>query len=146
MRWLVPQPPKSGAGRGRYPTYMACGPAFMLPLIFCVLVGRVGSPVPLAGQVAVLAGMAALTGWLAAAAAGVLTIVTAMLSLNGFGENGFGVISVHPRVDGLALSVLVGAWGLAWFVRDLTLDHSGGSVLSGQSDRGEGRGGEEGQA
>lgn len=125
MRGLLSQPPESGAGWGRYPTYMACGLAFMLPLTFCVLVGRVGSPVPLAGQVAVLAVMAALAGWLTTAAAGVLTIVTAMLSLNGFGENGFGVISVHPRVDGLAVSVFVGAWGLAWFVRDLTLDHSG---------------------
>lgn len=146
MRGLGPQPPKSGAGRGRYPTYMACGPAFVLPLTFCVLVGRVGSPVPLAGQVAVLAGMAALAGWLTTAAAGVLTIVTAMLSLNGFGENGLGVISVHARVDGLASSALIGVWGLAWFVRDLTLDHSGRNVLSGQSDRGEGRGGEEGKA
>ena len=103
---------------GRYPADLACGPAFVLPLAFCVIAGRTGAPIPLAGQVTVLAGLAAVAGWVTTAPAGAVVIGTSSLSLNGFGENGLGVLSPHPRVDATVLAVLTAAWALAWMARE----------------------------
>jgi hypothetical protein len=102
----------------RYPADLACGPAFVLPLAFCAITGRTGAPIALAGQVAVLVGLVAVAGWVTTAPAGAVAIGTSSLSLNGFGENGLGVLSLHPRVDATVLAVLVAAWALAWVARE----------------------------
>jgi hypothetical protein len=103
----------------RWPSDLACGPAFFGPLVVCVLVGRA---LPLAVEVAVLAGLVAAVGWAAMAPAGLLAVGSAVVSLNGFRENGLGVLAVHPRVDAPVAVTLVCAWAVAWAVRD-----SGGS-------------------
>jgi hypothetical protein len=102
----------------RYPAGLACGPAFVAPFAFCAIAGRVGHPVPLTAQVAVLAGLVAVAGWVTTAQAGVIAIGTSSLSLNAFGENGLGVLSPHPRVDGTVLAILLAVWALAWVIRE----------------------------
>lgn len=106
-------------GPERWPADLACGPAFVLPLAFCAIAGRAGEPVALAGQVAVLVGLVAVAGWVTTAPAGAVAIGTSSLSFNGFGENGLGVLSLHPRVDANVLVVLISAWALAWVAHEL---------------------------
>jgi hypothetical protein len=73
-----------------------------------------GSAVPLVVEVAVLAVLVAVVGWAAAAPAGLVAVGTSLLSLNGFGENGLGVLAVHPRVDVPVAVVLLAVWAMAW--------------------------------
>ena len=96
---------------GRWPTDIACGPAFLVPLVACVLLG---DRVPMPAEVAVLAVVAAVAGYAAAAPAGLLAVGCSVLSFNGFRENGLGTLAVHPRVDGPVALALLAAWAVAW--------------------------------
>jgi hypothetical protein len=104
--------PRRGA---RWPSDLACAPAFFGPLVVCVLFGRA---LPLAVEVAVLAAFAAAVGWAATAPAGLLAMGSAVVSLNGFRENGLGVLAVHSRVDVPVTVTLLCAWAVAWAVRE----------------------------
>jgi hypothetical protein len=99
------------AGGGRWPADVACAPAFFAPLVVCVLCG---SAVPVAVEAGVLAALVAAVGWAAAAPAGLVAVGTSVLSLNGFRENGLGVLAVHPRVDVPVLVTLCCVWAVAW--------------------------------
>jgi hypothetical protein len=68
--------PRRGA---RWPSDLACEPAFFGPLVVCVLFGRA---LPLAVEVAVLAVLVAAVGWTATAPAGLLAVGFAVVSLN----------------------------------------------------------------
>src|SRR6266536_3462522 len=85
--------------------------AFFVPLVVCVLVG---SGLPLAVEVAVLSALVAAIGWAATAPAGLVAVGASVLSLNGFRENGLGVLALHPRVDVPVAVTLLCAWALAW--------------------------------
>ena len=119
-------------GPERWPADLACGPAFVLPLTFCAIAGRAGEPVALAGQVAVLVGLVAVAGWVTTAPAGVVAIGTSSLSLNGFGENGLGQLSLHPRVDVTVLALLVAAWAVAWVAREFEPQRDAGRSRGGE--------------
>jgi hypothetical protein len=43
---------------------------------------------------------------------------SAVVSLNGFRENGLGVLAVHSRVDVPVTVTLLCAWAVAWAVRE----------------------------
>jgi hypothetical protein len=96
---------------GRWPTDLACGPAFVVPLAVCVLIGAGG---PAQFEVVMLAAVVAVVGWATVAPGGLIAVGTALLSFNGFRENGLGVLAVHPRVDGPVALALLAAWALAW--------------------------------
>jgi hypothetical protein len=98
-------------GGARWPADVACAPAFLAPLAVCVLCG---SAVPLGVEVGVLAAVVAALGWAAAAPAGLVAVGASALSLNGFRENGLGVLAAHPRVDVPVLVTLLCAWAVAW--------------------------------
>jgi hypothetical protein len=66
----------------------------------------------------VLAAFAAAVGWAATAPAGLLAMGSAVVSLNGFRENGLGVLAVHSRVDVPVTVTLLCAWAVAWAVRE----------------------------
>ena len=97
----------------RWPADLACGPAFFVPFAVSVVLG---SRVPLAVEVAVLAAVVAAVGWSSAAPAGLLAVGTSLLSLNGFHENSLGVLAVHPRVDVPVAVTLFCVWALAWAI------------------------------
>jgi hypothetical protein len=103
-------PPRARDGR-RWPTDLACGPAFLVPLVACVLVG---GRVPMPAEVAVLALVVAVAGYVAAAPAGLLAVACSVLSFNGFRENGLGTLAVHPGIDGPVALTLLAAWAVAW--------------------------------
>jgi hypothetical protein len=94
---------------------VACGPAFFGPLVLCVLAGHA---LPLAVEVAVLAALVAAVGWSATAPAGLVAVGSAVLCLNGFRENGLGVLAAHARVDVPTTVTLLCVWAIAWAVRE----------------------------
>jgi hypothetical protein len=99
----------------RWPSDLACGPAFLGPLVACVLLARMP---PVAVEVGVLAGLVAVVGWSATVPAGLVAVGVSVLSLNGFRENGSGVLAVHPRVDVPVAVTLLCVWALAWAARE----------------------------
>ena len=107
----VPLARRSGA---RWPSDLACAPAFFGPLAVCVVVGRA---LPLAVEVAVLAVLVAAVGWAVTAPAGLLAVGSAVTSLNAFRENGLGVLAVHPRVDVPVAVTVLCVWAVAWAAR-----------------------------
>jgi hypothetical protein len=105
---------KSGA---RWPADLASGPALLVPFTVAVLLG---SRVPLAVEVALLAAVVAAVGWSSNAPAGLVAVGTAVLSLNGFRENGLGVLHAYPRVDVPVTVTLLCVWAVVWAVGDAT--------------------------
>ncbi len=99
----------------RWPSDLACGPAFLGPLVACVLLAR--TP-PLTVEVGVLAVLVAAVGWSATVPAGLVAVGVSALSLNGFRENGLGVLALHPRVDVPVAVTLLCVWALAWAARE----------------------------
>ncbi len=95
----------------RWPSDLACFPAFFAPLVLCVLLG---SLLPLAVEVGVLAVLVAVIGRVATAPAGLLAVGASVLSLNGFREDGLGVLAIHPRVDVPVAVTLLCVWAVAW--------------------------------
>ena len=109
---------RSGALRARYPAGLACLPAYAAPLAVCSLAGRAGSLERLAAQVGVLALVVALVAFESTATAGLIAAGSALLSLNGFAENGLGVLAPHPAVDLPAAAVLLLAAASGWSARN----------------------------
>jgi hypothetical protein len=95
----------------RWPSDLACFPAFFGPLVVCVLFGRA---LPLAVEVGVLAALVAAVGWSVTMPAGLLAVGSSVACLNGFRENGLGVLSLHPRVDVPVAVTLLCVWAVAW--------------------------------
>jgi hypothetical protein len=100
---------------GRWPSDLACAPAFFGPLVVCVLVGRA---LPLAVEVGLLAVLVAVVGWSVTVPAGLLAVGSSVVCLNGFRENGLGVLSPHPRVDVPVAVTLLCVWAVAWAVSE----------------------------
>jgi hypothetical protein len=99
----------------RWSADLACGPGFFGPLVVCVLVGRA---LPLTVEVGLLAVLVAAVGWAATVPAGLVAVGSGVLCLNGFRENGLGVLAVHPRVDVPAAVTLLCVWAVAWAMRE----------------------------
>jgi hypothetical protein len=104
--------PRGGA---RWSSDLASGPAFFGPLVVCVLFGRAQ---PLAVEVGLLAVFVAVIGWTVTAPAGLLAVGSSVVCLNGFRENGLGVLSIHPRVDVPVAVTLLCVWAVAWALRE----------------------------
>jgi hypothetical protein len=107
----VPQPRPAQ----RWPADLACGPAFLAPLVLCVLAG---TRLPVGAEFVALAGVVAVFGWRAGAPAGLVAVGSSVLSLNGFRENRLGTLALHPWVDMPVALALLCVWAVAWWARE----------------------------
>lgn len=98
----------------RWPADLTAGPAFLTPLVLCVAAGTL---LPTGLEVIALAAVVAVFGWYASGWAGPIAIGSALLSLNGFRENGLGSLALHPRVDVPVALILLAVWAVAWWAR-----------------------------
>jgi hypothetical protein len=97
------------AGRretGRRPFGFLAVPALVAPV---AVPGHTDSDVRLAAEVAVLAVVVGVIGFESALWAGLVAVVTSLLSLNGFVEDWYGQLGWHPGVDLRAAAVLAAA-------------------------------------
>lgn len=98
---------------GRRPGGLLAAPAYFGPLTVCGLAGRAGSAGRLAAEVALLGLLVAVVSFESTVPAGLLAVGSSVLSLNGFAENGLGVLDLHLQVDGPVLLSLLAVCVLA---------------------------------
>jgi hypothetical protein len=108
----------TGCGRRRVPAGLASGPAYLAPLVVCVLAGRAVTPIRLAAEVAALALVVAAVGFESTPAAGMVAVGSSVLSLNGFGLHELGELGWEPGVDLPAAAVLLCVFATAWSARE----------------------------
>jgi hypothetical protein len=94
---------------------LAAGPAFLAPLVLCVLAG---THLPTGVEILALAAIVAVFGWRAGAPAGLVAVGSSLLSLNGFRENRLGTLAPHPWVDVPVALALLCVWASAWWARE----------------------------
>ena len=91
--------------------------ALAVPVAVCGIPGHRDSTTWIAAEAGVLAVLVAVVGFESTAPAGLLAIVTSVLSLNGFTEDRYGQLDWHPGVDFRVTVVLGAAWALAYAAR-----------------------------
>ena len=92
-------------------------PALVAPVAVCGIPGHTSSGLRLAAEVAVLALVVAVVGFESSVSAGLVAVVTSLLSLNGFAEDAYGQLGWHPAVDLRAAAVLAAALAVACAAR-----------------------------
>lgn len=101
----------------RRPSGLLAIPALFVPVAVCGIPGHTDSATRIAAEVAVLAVVVGVVGFESTAGAGMVVIVSSVLSLNGFVEGQYGQLGWHPGVDLRAAAVLCAAWVLAYAAR-----------------------------
>lgn len=101
----------------RHPSGLLAVPALFVPVAVCGIPGHTDSMTRIAAEVAVLALVVGIVGFESTAGAGLVVIVSSLLSLNGFVEDRYGQLGWHPGVDLRAAAVLGAAWLLAYAAR-----------------------------
>jgi hypothetical protein len=101
----------------RQPSLGLAVAALAVPVAVCGIPGHTDSMTRIAGEVGVLALLVGVVGFESTAPAGLLAIVTSVLSLNGFAEDRYGQLGWHPAVDLRATAVLAAAWAIAFAAR-----------------------------
>jgi hypothetical protein len=91
--------------------------ALAVPLAVCGIPGHTDSTTWIAAEAGVLAVLVGVVGFESTAPAGLLAIVTSVLSLNGFAEDQYGELGWHPTVDFRVTAVLGVAWAVAFAAR-----------------------------
>jgi hypothetical protein len=101
----------------RHPSGFLAVPGLFVPVAVCGLPGHADSVTRIAAEIAVLALVVGVVGFESTAGAGLVVIVSSLLSLNGFVEDRYGQLGWHPGVDLRAAAVLCAAWALAYAAR-----------------------------
>ena len=101
----------------RRPSGLLAIPGLFVPVAVCGIPGHTGSATRIAAEVAVLAVVVGIIGFESSAGAGLVVVVSSLLSLNGFVEDRYGQLGWHPGTDLRAAAVLCAAWVLAYAAR-----------------------------
>lgn len=101
----------------RRPSGLLAVPGLFVPVAVCGIPGHTESVARIAAEIAVLALVVGIVGFESTAGAGLVVIVSSLLSLNGFVEDQYGQLGWHPGVDLRAAAVLCAAWTLAYAAR-----------------------------
>lgn len=101
----------------RRPSGLLAVPGLFVPVAVCGIPGHTASVTRIAAEIAVLAVVVGVVGFESTAGAGLVVIVSSLLSLNGFVEDRYGQLGWHPGVDLLAAAVLCAAWAIAYAAR-----------------------------
>lgn len=101
----------------RRPAGFLAVPGLFVPVAMCGIPGHTDSVTRIAAEIAVLALAVGIVGFESTAGAGLVVIVSSLLSLNGFVEDRYGQLGWHPGVDLRAAAVFCTAWALAYAAR-----------------------------
>jgi hypothetical protein len=101
----------------RRPGGLLAVPGLFVPVAVCGIPGHTDSVTRVAAEIGVLALVVGIVGFESTAGAGLVVIVSSLLSLNGFVEDRYGQLGWHPGVDLRAAAVLGAAWALAYAAR-----------------------------
>jgi hypothetical protein len=101
----------------RRPAGLLAVPGLFVPVAVCGIPGHTDSVSRIATEVAVLAVVVGIVGFESTAGAGLVVIVSSLLSLNGFVEDRYGQLGWHPGVDLRVAAVLCASWALAYAAR-----------------------------
>lgn len=101
----------------RHPAGLLAVPGLFVPVAVCGIPGHTDSATRVAAEIAVLALVVGIVGFESTTGAGLVVIVSSLLSLNGFVEDRYGQLGWHPGVDLRAAAVLCAAWALAYAAR-----------------------------